>query len=235
MICYAFAVAHESADLVAEMTDKETFDLNGLGCVVGKLGKRTVLVATIGMGLTHAAVNTMQIFDHFHLKALILAGYGGALVPQLKHGQVFVSDNFTHEELKHFVRLLPGFNFANFCSTDEVVSTPERKTEYAEATKCQIVDMETAAVAEIVFARELPFIAIRGITDEFDTYLPATALAAGFDPERNRATPGKLVSHLLLHPWQINRFKKFVKGLPVVRAKITRFLLQLTQELPSSW
>jgi adenosylhomocysteine nucleosidase len=235
MICYAFATAHEGAELVAQMTGAESFDLDGLGCVVGKLNERTILVATIGMGLTHAAINTQQIFDHFRLKALILAGYGGALVPQLKHGQVFISDNFTHDELKHFVRLLPGFNFANFCSTDEVVATPERKAEYAEATKCQIVDMETAAVAEIVVGREIPFIAIRGISDEFTARLPSAALAAGFDAALNRPTPLKLVCHLLRHPAEIAPFKKFVQGLPLVRSRITRLLLQLTKELPSNW
>ncbi|PAW78396.1 MAG: hypothetical protein B9S32_07680 [Verrucomicrobia bacterium Tous-C9LFEB] len=235
MICYAFAVPFEGQELVDKLTEKETFSLGTLSCVTGKLGHRTVLVAFIGMGLTNAAVNTQVIFDHFRLKAFILAGFGGALVPQLKRGNVVISDNFTHEEVKQFVRLLPDFNFANFCSTDEVVATPERKAEYAEATQCQVVDMETAAVAEIVVGREKPFIAVRAISDELSDRLPAAALAAGFDAERNVATPVKLVFHCLTHPWDIKPFKNFIKELPPVRSNLTRFLLQITNELPSSW
>lgn len=235
MICYAFAVPFEGQDLVNKLTEAESFTLGNLGCVVGKLGHRTVLVAFIGMGLTNAAVNTQVIFDHFRLKAFILAGFGGGLVPQLKRGQVIVSDNFTHEEVKQFVRLLPDFNFANFCSTDEVVSTPQRKTEYADATQCQVVDMETAAVAEIVQSREKPFIAVRAISDELNDQLPTAALAAGFDAEANKPTPVRLVLYCLLHPWDIKPFKHFVESLPPVRANLTRFILQLTNELPSSW
>lgn len=235
MICYAFAVPFEGQELVDKLTEVDTFTLGTLHCVTGKLGHRSVLVAFLGMGLTNAAVNTQVIFDHFRLKAFVMAGFGGALVPQLKRGQVLVSDNFTQEEVKQFVRLLPNFNFANFCSTDEVVTTPERKAEYAEATQCQIVDMETAAVAEIVQAREKPFIAVRAISDELNDRLPAAALAAGFDAERNCPTPCKLVFHCLTHPWNIGPFKRFVQSLPPVRANLTHFILQLTNEFPSSW
>lgn len=235
MICYAFAVPHEGEALIARLTNTESFTLYDMPCVMGKLKHRHVLVAFIGMGLSNAAVNTQNIVDHFRFKAFILAGYGGALTDQLKHGDIVVSDNFTHEEVKQFIRLLPGFNFANFCSTDEVVATPERKLEYAEATQCQVVDMETAAVAEIIQSREKPFLAVRGISDELNDRLPSEALAAGFDPVLNRATPVKLVIRLLTHPWEISPFKKFVTGLAPVRENLTRFILQITDEFPSSW
>ncbi len=126
MICYAFATPYEAEDLVSQLTDIDVFSIRGLTCTIGKLEHRQVLIAYIGMGLTNAAINTTEIFEHFRLKTFILAGYGGALVSQLKRGQVVVSDNFTHEEVKQFVRLLPDFNFANFCSVDEVVATPQR-------------------------------------------------------------------------------------------------------------
>lgn len=235
MICYAFAVPHEGEDLIAKLTDTESFTLYGMPCVMGKLKQRHVLVAFLGMGLTNAAVNTQVIVDHFRFKAFILAGYAGALTTQLTRGDIVVSDNFTHEEVKQFIRLLPGFNFANFCSTDEVVATPQRKQEYADATQCQVVDMETAAVAEIIQSREKPFLAVRGISDELNDVLPAGALAAGFDSVLNQATPVKLVFRLLTHPWEIGPFKKFVTGLAPVRHKLTYFILQVTDEFPGSW
>ncbi len=95
--------------------------------------------------------------------------------------------------------------------------------------------MESAAVAEIAVAREKPFIVVRAISDELSDVLPAKTLAAAFDPDLNRATPVKLILHLATHPWEIGPFKQFVKSLPPVRQNLTRFLLQLTKELPSGW
>jgi adenosylhomocysteine nucleosidase len=235
MICYAFALPYEAQDFLAQLTETDTFDLHGLHCTTGKLGRRDVLVACIGMGLTNAAVNTTTLFEHFRPKALILGGYGGALVSQLKRGQVVVADNYTQDDFKQFVRLLPNFNFANFCSTDEVVATPQRKTEYAQATQCQVVDMESAAVVEIVQSREKPYLVVRAISDELNDPLPAEALAAAFDPQQNRPTPCKLLLRFLIHPWEIAPFRRFVKNLPPVRQNLTAFLLALTKELPGSW
>ena len=235
MICYAFATRHEGKDFVAALSVKDEFVLGSLRCVIGTLDHRQVLVAYIGMGLGRAAASTETIFQYFRPKAFVLSGYGGALVPQLKRRQVVMSNNYTTEEVLPFVRLLSGFDFGRFCSTDEVVSTPERRAEYASATDCQIVDMETAPVAELVHGREIPFIAVRVISDEFQDALPAGALAAGYDPETDEPRPVRLAGYLLTHPGEIGTFRKFVSGLPAVRKDLTRFILELTEELPKSW
>ena len=84
------------------------------------------------MGEAAAADNTETVFQHFRLKAFVLAGYGGALVPPLKVGQVVVSTNFSSEAVLGFLRMLSGFDFASFCTIDEVVGTPEKRDAYAQ-------------------------------------------------------------------------------------------------------
>lgn len=235
MICYAFPLAHEAGELLKRCTQKEQFTVAGLDCTLANLGGRPILVALVGMGPIRSEHNARIIFQYFRPKAVVLAGYGGALVPQMHVGQVVISNNFTSDSVQPFLRILSGFDFATFCTTDEVIGTPQRRTEYAEATQSQVVEMETASVADIALARELPFMAVRVISDDYQQVLPTGALAAGFDPDKARPTPLKLLAYLATHPREFSPFKHFVSGLSLARKNLTSFLQQLNDELPSHW
>jgi adenosylhomocysteine nucleosidase len=235
MICYAFPLAHEASLVLKHCTEKESFTIDGLHCTLANFGQRRVLVALIGMGEAPAGDNTATLFEYFRLKAVILAGYGGALVPPLKVGQVLVSNNYTSEAVLGFLRMFSGFDFASFCTTDEVVGTPEKRDAYAQATNSQVADMETGAVADIVRERQIPFMAVRVISDEYLQALPLGALAAGFDAGRGRATPLRLLGYLATRPGEIVPLQKFVRGLSLARKNLTKFLEQLNAELPASW
>ena len=235
MICYAFPLDHEAALVLKQCTEKESFTIDGLHCTLGNFGARRVLVARIGMGEAQASDNTATLFEYFRLKAVVLAGYGGALVPPMKVGQVAVSTNFSSEAVLGFLRMLSGFDFASFCTIDEVAGTVEKRTWYASAHDAQIADMETSAVANVVSERQIPFMAVRVISDDYFQVLPSGALAAGFDAVKGRATPIRLLTYLALHPREIGPFKKFVQGLSGARKNLTKFLEQLNNELPASW
>jgi adenosylhomocysteine nucleosidase len=198
-------------------------------------GKREVVVACLGMGLEMAGQGAEIILEHFRLRGFVFGGYGGALVPQLHVGEVVVAENFTTDAILNFIRLLADFQYARICSSDELVITPERRQQFAEATHCQVVDMETAAVAEKVHGREVPFLAVRSISDAFDSRPPGEALAAAFDRKTLRPRPVRLALRLAAHPYEIGRMREFVRMLPMARAGLTRFLLQLDSELPSGW
>jgi adenosylhomocysteine nucleosidase len=235
MICYAFPVAHEAEQLLAKCTQRESFSIGPMACTLGNLGARQILVAQIGMGQARARESIQTVFRYFRPKAVVLAGYGGALVSQLKLGQIIVSNNFTSEELLPFLRLLSGFDFAAFCTADEIAGTPEKRDWYAQSMKAQVIDLETAAVADVVRTREIPFLALRVISDEYKTVLPSAALAAGFDPALNRPTPVRLLKYLAFHPRDIRPFKTFVADLGVARKMLTTFLEQVNTELPRGW
>jgi adenosylhomocysteine nucleosidase len=235
MICYAFPLAHEAALLLKHCTEKESFTIDGVDCTLANLGARRVLVARIGMGEAASMDNTETLFEYFRLKAVVLAGYGGALVPPLKVGQVVVSTNFTSETVLGFLRMLSGFDFANFCTTNEVVATPEKRDAYARDSHSQVADMETGAVAEVVRERQIPFMAVRAISDDYRQVLPTGALAAGFNASQGRATPLRLLGYLAMRPGEIAPLQKFIAGLSVARRNLTKFLEQLNKELPANW
>jgi nucleoside phosphorylase len=223
MICFAFPLAHEAELVLKQCTEKESFSIGSLHCTLANFGARRVLIALVGMGEAKAADNTATIFEYFRLKAFVLAGYGGALVPPLKIGQVVISNNYSSEAVLGFLRLLSGFDFAGFCTIDEVVSTPEA------------AEMETSVVADLVAQRSIPFLAVRVISDEYSQVLPVGALAAGFNAAQGHATPIKLLTYLLAHPAEFAPFKKFVQGLGGARRNLTKFLEQLNTELPGHW
>jgi adenosylhomocysteine nucleosidase len=235
MICFAFPLAHEAESVLKHCTQKEPFSIGGLRCTIGNYYGRRILVALVGMGQDQAARNTELIFDYFRLKAFVLAGYAGALVPQMKVGQVAMATNYSTENVVQYLRLLSGFDYAIFCTADEVVGTREKREQYARTERAQVVDMETEAVAAIVHNRDISFLAVRVISDDFAQALPTGALAAGFDPIRGRATPLRLLMYLATHFREITPFRKFVSGLPVARNHLGSFMKQLAEELPSSW
>ena len=235
MICFAFPLAHEAELVLKHCTEKDSFSIGSLHCTLANFGERRVLIALIGMGEAAAADNTATIFEYFRVKAVVLAGYGGALVPPLKTGQVVISNNFSTEAVLGFLRLLSGFDFASFTTVDEVVGTPAARDAYAHSTNSQVADMETGVVAEIVGEKHIPFLAVRVISDEYQDVLPLGALAAGFDAGEGHATPLRLLGYLTTHPKEFMPFKKFVQGLGLARRNLTAFLQQLNNELPGHW
>jgi nucleoside phosphorylase len=236
MICFAFPLAHEAESLLKLCQPKDQFTIDGVHCTLGNLGKRpNVLIARIGMGEAAAADNTETIFQHFKLKAFILSGYGGALAPALKVGQVVVSSNYTSAAVLGFLRMLSGFDFASFCTVDEIVGTLAEREELANTTEAQVADMETDTVANVVSTRQIPFLAVRAISDACDKVLPVGALAAGFNASLGKPTPVRLLRYLATHPGEIRPFSRFVGDLSLARKNLTRFLQTLNNDLPASW
>jgi hypothetical protein len=235
MICYAFPLAHEASLVLKHASEKESFSIGSLHCTLANFGKRRVLVALVGMGEAAAADNAATVLQYFRIKAFVLAGYGGALVPPLKVGQVIISNNFTSEAVLGFLRLLSGFDFASFCTADEIVGTPQKRDAYARATGSQVADMETGAVAGIVAERQIPFLAVRVISDDYPQVLPLGALAAGFNASKGHPTPIRLLTYLAMRPSEIAPFRKFVEGLFLARQNLTTFLELLNNDLPPSW
>jgi hypothetical protein len=90
-------------------------------------------------------------------------------------------------------------------------------------------------VASFVAMRQIPFLAVRAISDDYQHVLPVGALAAGFDAVRGRATPLRLLSYLAQHPNEVRPMQKFIGDLSVARRNLTRFLHTLNNELPAGW
>lgn len=115
--------------------------------------------------------------------ALMSAGLAGALVPELKTGDVIVADRLLTSDkpalacTPAWVAALSGAGTkASLYSAGVAVSTAEEKHAVAAAHGAAAVDMESYGVGEAAQELGLPFVALRAIADGADRAIPPAAL-----------------------------------------------------------
>jgi nucleoside phosphorylase len=112
-------------------------------------------------------------------EVIISAGIAGALVPELHVGEtVFparVIDALDGSRHETAIKNAPVANTALgrgiIVSSPQIASTAQ-KQQLAKSYGAQAVDMEAAAVARAAMTHNLPFVAIKTISDEYDFELP---------------------------------------------------------------
>lgn len=223
MTALFFAVEHEAATVLSEMTKTEHFLLCTVPVTVGHWQGQPVTTAIVGMGATTAKLRTEIFLAHFQPQRVILAGYAGALQADLKHAEVLVAENYLIGDWPQVRHLREAI----LSSATSVVIDRASRELFAQISGAQMVDMETAAVAEVVARSGLPFCSLRAISDTLDDDLPLAALASSFDLKKQTPTVGKLLSHLLHHPRDTRPFIRFVQGLTPARCALTRALREV--------
>ena len=230
MIAVAFPTEFEAQDLIKSLNGKQPQNISGVACYSGTIGETPVLILITGIGGQKAAASVAQVLSQNRANLLIMTGFAGALNTDLRKEQILVAARYSSNELLNFLRLLPGYDIALMCTSDEVVSTPEQKRAMAESTGCQIVDMEMANVAEVVSRFGIEILGIRAISDEADETVPADILSRSYDPETGHPTPWRLALYCMLRPSRFKTLKDFLAPLPGVRRKLTDFLISVLTE-----
>lgn len=224
MIGVLFPVAHEAAAFIGKLEDRVSFRLGTLPCVVGNLRGQSVVVGTLGMGRSWVERHLPLLLNHFKLERLILSGYGGGLIDDLTHGMVVVAENFCAGGIPPELSNVRGVRGT---SSDRVIAACDGKRELGRVTGASVVDMESETVFKIAEARQIPLWVIRAISDTVQDELPAGALAASFDSEKNHPSPFRLMAYLVKHPKEIQPFARFVIGLGKVRTNLTDSLVRV--------
>jgi adenosylhomocysteine nucleosidase len=161
----------------------------GQGCKLyrGKLENRDALLVKTGMGKERAENATNFMLERYPVSAIISLGFAGALSPELGIGDVVVcstlhcahksEDKWVSAGLctsdKHLLSLTSQDvgNMTGRCRLGSSVSVLQLESStsklqgLAETFNAHIVDMESYWIASIASARQIPFIAIRSISD----------------------------------------------------------------------
>jgi adenosylhomocysteine nucleosidase len=231
MTALLFPTEYEAKDIVGQLAGRSTKNTEGVTVHTGKLGKTDLVVAIIGMGPQLAAKGTLIVLKHHTVSNVILAGFAGALSPQLKRGQILIVQDYSSESLINYLKLLPGFDIARVYPSDRVIATAALKQQIGSQYGCQLVDMETDAVARAVIQHNLEFLSIRAISDLATEDVPDDVLSKGYNIHTGKTSPLRLIMHLAVHRQRINAFKEFLKPLPQVRKNLSTFLAQVIHEL----
>jgi len=231
VIALSFALPEESRDLVRALAGARRSGPAALPIIAGTLAGREVVIVHSGMGMDSASARTGAFLDSHAPSLWIAAGFGGALDPELRIGDVVVARNFSEPSLLAAIASLPARTGA-LITTREVVETAAQKKGLGRHSGARVVDMETAAIHRLCGARGIPMLAVRAISDTACQDLPVPA-AVWFDSARQRPRPLALVMHLATRPGRIAAFVRFVRGVYVARARLTEFLRAALEALPA--
>jgi adenosylhomocysteine nucleosidase len=150
-----------------------------------------------GIGGLAARTAAERIIRQVSPSILISAGVAGSLTPQWKVGDVIAPAAVVQSPAgtpRETVPLSPvdGLQRGGTLVSTSSVAGLETKAHLAREYQADVVDMEAASVAEIAAAHDIPFAAVKAISDEYDFPVPELG--------RFVATDGKfLTSRFILY------------------------------------
>ena len=145
-----------------------------------------IRIATVesGMGQDRARRATQALIDAHSPRWVISTGFCGALITGMKVGHIVVSNKVvskTQEDLAIDIGMSAdpavGRHVGRTLTIDHMVRTIAEKRSLAEQTGSLSVDMETYAVAQLCRQQKTRFLAVRSVSDDLTTDLPAEVLS----------------------------------------------------------
>lgn len=226
MIAITFALPAESSDFVS-LLEKPTFNSReGVENIRGHLHGKSVAVIHTGVGRTTCCQRMEVILRREQFEYVISAGFAGALEPELRIGNLLVSENYSSPRLLRSPQLdLPddGIFLGKLLTVSGVIESNAERARLAAKTGAFAVDMETEFIAEACADQELPLLALRAISDTPSEPFPAPANVL-FDVEKQRTDFARLAFYLMTHPGALSRLKGFRERIAVARKALARTL-----------
>ena len=190
MIALLGALQNELSGVAKSMTVRRRIDRRPLRIVLGKFAGKDVLLAQTGMGKDCALQAAGHILESYPVSAIISFGFGGALAAERQIGELVLCQKLfcensaaggpvysSDERLAALAvqamkdRALSLFT-GSLLTVDRLAASAREKQTLGEAVGAQVVDMETYWIAGLAAARNVPFLAVRAISDTLDEILP---------------------------------------------------------------
>ena len=165
---------------------------------------RYAVVVCGGIGAEAARRAAEAVIVKYSPGVILSVGIAGALVPELHIGEtvfpalvIDAQDGSRHETaIKNAPVANTPLGRAIIVSSQQIASTAQ-KQQLAKSYGAQVVDMESAAVARAAVTHNLPFVAIKSISDEYNFELPEIRpfIRGGQFQQRRFAL------HISVRPW----------------------------------
>jgi adenosylhomocysteine nucleosidase len=250
MLAILGAFGQEIVDLRRQMVIEEV--VAGRACKVyrGKLKNRDTLLVKTGMGKERAEHATRFILERYPVTAIISLGFAGALAPELKIGDVVICSTLRCapgpkqkeqilEPCAPDAGLLalasqgPGDRAISFClgsgvAVLELESSTQELQELYETLHADVVDMESYWIARIASARQIPFIAIRSISDTAQHSVKPFDQILAVDGE---VLWKKAVLSFLLHPHYLMNVYTLFRNTRPAKRNLAAFISHLVARM----
>jgi adenosylhomocysteine nucleosidase len=238
MLAIMGAFGQEIIDLRRQMVIEEVVARRDCRLYCGKFKNRDTLLVQTGMGKERAENATRFILERYPVTAIISLGFAGALAPELRIGDVVVC-SILHgapglgEEKQRLEPLAPDANLLSMASQGlgdgatrfclgsgitvlQLDSSTQKMHGLSETFHAHIIDMESYWIARIASAQQIPFIAIRSISDNMQSSVQPFDQILASDGE---LLWKKAVLCFLLHPWYLlNVFTLYRNTWPAKRS-----------------
>lgn len=178
--------------LLREMADTEEHILNGTKYYSGHIGQSSVTATQCGIGKVNAAIGALTLIDNFHPNAVINTGIAGGTGAEADVLDVVIGTEVAYHDVWCGPGNAPGqvqglptcftgatdlFDIPSIAAGDKVktgliasgdkfISTPaDLAAVLAVQPKAIAVDMESGAIAQVCHLKNVPFLAIRVVSD----------------------------------------------------------------------
>ena len=214
------AMDEEKAEIEKLISNKEIKKTNNLKFIIGKIKDKNIVLIQCGVGKVNAARTTQKLIDKFNVTTIINVGVAGAINSNLKIGDVIIAKKviqhdfditaFGHnkgyitdvgegiESDKNLLEKVKEISQENsyktkigIIATGDIFCTDiKMKEKINNKFNADVVDMECGAIAQVSFLENIPFLAIRSVSD-----IPNGDNAKTFD--ENLKTASKIASEVL--------------------------------------
>ncbi len=228
-IALTFALPAESSDFVRLLATPAKSVRGGIESIHGQVHGRSVAVFHTGVGQKSCRARIEKVLRQQQFKYLISTGFAGALDPELRVGDLLLSENFSSPELLRS----PHLDFKNdrlfvgkLATVPAVIDSKSDRERWAAESGAAAVDMETEFVAAACATHGIPLLSLRAISDTPGEPFPAPP-GVLFDLEKQKTNFGRLALHLVTHPAALTRLNAFRRRIALARQSLTSALDQL--------
>ncbi|MBX9583375.1 MAG: hypothetical protein K2X87_23990 [Gemmataceae bacterium] len=188
-------------------------------------GRPDVDIVVTGIGHAAAAKAIAGVLAGPRPGLVVMAGFGGALRDGLRVGDVVTPAEVVDDRGGRWA--CAGGGAGRLLTMSAIAATPAEKRSLGDRFSADVVDMESAAVAEACRAAGVPFRAVRAVSDTVDVGLSprlAELFAAG------RFSPWRAALALVRQPVLIAEFWRLARDTRLAADRLAAELSNLLGE-----
>jgi adenosylhomocysteine nucleosidase len=208
LFAFVASEAREFSGLLRHFEGLTTLDWGIDFARKGFLNGRAIVMAANGPGQKLAGQAADAIQEHYELVGLVSIGFCGALNPSLQPCEIVVAGSMMDQSqvgqaaVAHALSVPRSHSCerqtAVLLSLDHVATTPQEKSELHSLYSADAIEMEAAALAARAQKWQIPFYAIKVVTDTASESFPLDFNRL-HTPEGRFSIP-KIIAAAMVHP-----------------------------------
>ncbi|MEM4409657.1 MAG: hypothetical protein QXI19_13035 [Candidatus Caldarchaeum sp.] len=235
MILVLCADLNEIEGAVLELVPQRKGHVDDIVYVEGWIGGKQVVLCSSGIGIKRAREAAELLIRKFTPELIVSAGFGSALSPILRVGEIVLGEYVISRMKKARkplhrvdVPIQAEFISGGILTENRFIHSPEEKRVLYEETGALCVDMESWGIAEAAEDVGVPVLSIRAISDEASHSLPPL----GGTSSQVGVMDREAVSFFLFDPWAKYPYARLrAVNLPKTSKSLSRFLRALILNL----